>query len=351
MTLIVSSKSLLKKLQFKKLKSKKPDFISCLPKELLVCIYQQLETPSCTSAFAATSRLFRQVAIQPHSRAAWIVCRLGPRYALYYALLYCPAQCTGQFINTLIHLGAQLPFCLLQALLKHYGKEPTKKNKPEPFLEAIQHLPFDGYASLIQKGHQLGYRAHKDHDLDRFITAMVKGDDLTLETIISSEWFLLSSFVARKTPIPYQSILEKPKLLDIFAPMSEFDPLARSDIWEVCLSILFEESFRSSEMTARRSNQLKMVSTLVSYPTTLLGPGEDRRLFCQVFAHFFTKYPRGYCQAYTMHHIIKLLYQYAQPVSSFDIPMALEHIVEAQIGREDTLDHIRTHKDTPHGLK
>ncbi|OBZ82708.1 hypothetical protein A0J61_09242 [Choanephora cucurbitarum] len=345
MTLILSSKSLFKRLQLKK-SNKKPDRISCLPRELLVCIYQQLQTPDCTRAFAATSRLFRQIALQPHSKAAWIVTRLGPRYALYYALLNLPDHCTGQFIQSLFHLGAQVPRCLLQALIQHYGKpvqdlHSDPRRRQDPFPRAIQRLSFDGYATIIQRAH-LCYRPklQSTEDLSLFLTALTDHDNKTVDTMVSQEWFLLTSFTARKTtPMSYPAFVQ---LLQsehdrVLAPIFEFDPVARFCLWEACLMILFEEAFRSSELTAERKALLEHVSTFVSWPASFL---DDRSLFCQAFSNFFTKYPKGYCQASTMNRLINLLYRYAQP-ACFHLPMALEHIIQAQMGREDTIQHIQ----------
>ncbi|KAI8078970.1 uncharacterized protein B0P05DRAFT_541898 [Gilbertella persicaria] len=358
MTLAFAPKSLFKKIHFKKVKktAMMHNFISNLPKELLLCIYQQLDTLECTQAFALTCRAFYQVAIQPRSKAAWIVTRFGPRFALYYALLSIPQHCHGQFIHTLFHLGAHLPHCLLQGLLQHYGKPIEQQDQQRRgshmlldthtyFSRTIQQLSFDGFATLVQKGHLLYKDIHPQQDDLSVFLSQVDHDHIP-STMIHEQWFFPAIF--KKTTLPSRPLLklvqQKPDVYQyVLAPVFEFDPLARTCLWETSLNVLFEEAFRSSEPTQERIAQLEAVGQLFVSKSKLLpmlvGPLNDQQLFCQVFSNFFTKYPVGYCQEKTMIKLLKLLKTYIQP-QQFKMDMALEHIVQANMARSDTVESV-----------
>ncbi|CEI85869.1 hypothetical protein RMCBS344292_00318 [Rhizopus microsporus] len=82
-------------------KATKQPFITRLPEELLVGIYQHLDSPQCRRAFTLTCKSFRRIAQQPSSVAAWMITRFGPRFAIYYAILTIPEQCDHRFLQVI----------------------------------------------------------------------------------------------------------------------------------------------------------------------------------------------------------------------------------------------------------
>ncbi|KAI8878706.1 hypothetical protein K501DRAFT_258147 [Backusella circina FSU 941] len=327
------------------------DFISELPDELLVCIYQQLETVECTSAFSRTCVSFRHVAVRSYTKAAWVVTRYGSRFALYYALLSIPERCDATFIEYLFSFGAHVPRYLVQALVQVYGKPVDSASSSEQrrrrrssfdqceldlfFLKAIQKIPFSGYALLMQRGAQL------------FISSLDTAtfNEQIWNMLIKDQYFFPAP-ITDKTTTTYRHVLKlatiSPATFDLIAPVFDFDPLARSCLWESILLLFFDEAFRSTSPTGERLAQLESIEKSVivqrGKDVHLLGPLTDQQIFCQVFAHFFTKYPVGYCHQRTMTKLLDLLKRYVKP--NFDIRIALEHMVHIQLGRSDTIESL-----------
>ncbi|KAL9555493.1 hypothetical protein MBANPS3_002340 [Mucor bainieri] len=296
----------------------KPDFISHLPKELLQCIYQQLDSQD-IGAFNQTCRSFHSVVVQPSSKAAWIMTHYGARFALYYALLDIPQHCHGDFLHMLFNRGAAVPRHLLQRLIQVYLKPVEKRRRRSSFdtfdldaffAQQVQLLSFDGYATILQKGHEL-YGSNLD------LTANYH--DLT-SMPVSTDWYF-------PAPAPVDTNLR---------PLLKLAQIARASLWEAAFLILFDEAFRATAPTPERQAQLLNLS--LSSQVHLVGPLTDQQLFCQVFANFFTKYPVGYCPSRTMHKLLALLKQYVKP--SFNIDVALEHMVHANLGRSDTIESV-----------
>lgn len=292
-----------------------PSVLSKLPKELLLCIYQQLETPDCCLEFARTCRSFHNISQQPHSKAAWIITRFGARYAIHYSLLNMPHLCTRHFLLILFRLGAIIPAHLIQSLIVVYGKPVVRRRRRSSssspleiddfFSEAITKLPFDGFATLIQY-------AHQQHPLLQPLDGVLHWSPTTLSL---------------------REMLKNNDYRNI-ATVFEFDPIARTALWETVLLVLFDEAFRSHP-----SHHLTAIENVTQGPMVLVGPWTDQQLFCQMFSKFFTKYPVGYCQQKTMTNMLKMLKLYVKP-SSFSIDLALEHMVQASLGRSDTIESV-----------
>lgn len=338
--------------------------IAKLPKELLCCIYEQLETVECQNAFSRTCLAFHRIATDMRSNAAWVVTRYGPRFAIYYALLAFPQRCNSQFIQYMISLGAQVPRYLIQVLIQTYGKPidsiiKSSENRRRRssfhtfdldlfFLKAVQQLSFDGYATLIQHAFKTygGKIDINNNDLELFLTSLEPGsfNKDTIEDLIQNQWFFpapLSSAHAN-----YRLILKlaqsSSSSYDLIAPVFDFDPLARSSLWESILLLFFDEAFRFTEPTREKQLQLELVQKSIivhaGRHVHLAGPLTDQQIFCQVFATFFTKYPVGYCNGKTMAKLLRLLKMYVKP--NFNIDVALEHMVQANIGRSDTIESV-----------
>ncbi|KAL9539251.1 hypothetical protein PS6_011285 [Mucor atramentarius] len=286
----------------------KPDLISHLPKELLQCIYQQLDSQD-IDAFNQTCRSFHSVVVQPSSKAAWIMTHYGTRFALYYALLAIPQHCHGDFLHMLFNRGAAVPRHVLQRLIQ------------------VQLLSFDGYATILQKGHEL-------YGSDFDLTANYH--DLT-SMPASTDWYFPAPAPVDTNLRPLLKLAQtEPTTFALMDPVFTFDPVARASLWEAAFLILFDEAFRATAPTQERQAQL--LNLPLSSKVRLVGPLTDQQLFCQVFANFFTKYPVGYCPSRTMHKLLALLKQYVKP--SFNIDVALEHMVHANLGRSDTIESV-----------
>jgi hypothetical protein len=296
----------------------KTSVILHLPKELLLCIYQQLETPDCCLEFARTCRSFHDIGKQPRSKAAWIMTRFGSRFAVHYALLHTPQLCTRDFLLILFRLGAIIPAHLVQRLITVYGKPIVRRRRrsssssassievDEFFSEAVAKLPFDGFATLIQ----YAYQQHP-----------------TLKPLDSATHW------SHTTTVSLREMLKTNEYKKIDTAF-EFDPIARTALWETVLLVLFDEAFRSTP-----SHHLTVIEKVTKGSVVLLGPWTDQQLFCQVFSKFFTKYPVGYCQQKTMANVLRMLKVYVKP-SSFSIDLALEHMVQASLGRSDTIESV-----------
>lgn len=349
--------SLKTRLHHKKIKKPLLNRISDLPKELLCCIYQQLETPDCQIVFSRTCKAFRAVALDKRSNAAWVVTRYGSRFAIYYALLSFPSQCNSQFIHYLIHSGAFIPRYLIQVLIQVYGKpldslikqSETRQRRSSfdtvdldlIFPKAMQQLPFDGYASLINYGFKsYGKIDIFGNDLLEFLE-----HESSCQVLIQDQHFFPAPLTVKKTN--YKHVLRlaqsSPKSYDLIAPVFDFDPLARSSLWEAILLLFFDEAFRSgTELSKEKLAQFQSISNIVipheGRHVQLIGPLTDQQIFCQVFATFFTKYPVGYCNQKTMKKLLDLLKRFVNP--NFSIQLALEHMVQANIGRSDTIESV-----------
>ncbi|KAK4518768.1 uncharacterized protein ATC70_008990 [Mucor velutinosus] len=313
----------------------KPDFISHLPKELLQCIYQQLDSQD-IDAFNQTCRSFHSVVIQPSSKAAWIMAHYGARFALYYALLAIPQHCHGDFLHMLFNRGAAVPRHLLQRLIQVYLKPIEKRRRRSSFdtfdldaffAQQVQLLSFDGYATILQKGHEL-----YGNDLD------LAANYHDLKSMpASTDWYFPAPAPVDTNLRPLLKLAQtEPALFALMDPVFTFDPVARASLWEAAFLILFDEAFRATAPTQERQAQL--LNLPLSSQVRLVGPLTDQQLFCQVFANFFTKYPVGYCPSRTMHKLLALLKQYVKP--SFNIDVALEHMVHANLGRSDTIESV-----------
>lgn len=337
-------------------KSVTPDNISRLPKELLCCIYQQLETIECQNSFSRTCKSFRTVSMDIRCNAAWVVTRYGSRFAIYFALLSFPSRCNSQFIQYMINFGAHIPRYLIQVLIQVYGKpidniiklSETRRRRSSFdtidldlfFLKALQQLSFDGYATLINQGFKsYGKIDISSNDLIQFLDNESSCNDL-----IKNQHFFPAPLTVKNTN--YKNVLKlaqiSPKSYDLIAPVFDFDPLARSSLWEAILLLFFDEAFRSTEPTKERQAQFDSIKNSViphnGKHVHLTGPLTDQQIFCQVFATFFTKYPVGYCHLNTMKKLLHLLKTYVKP--NFSIHVALEHMVQAGIGRSDTIESV-----------
>lgn len=337
--------------------------VAKLPKELLCCIYEQLETIECQNAFSKTCVAFHRIATDMRSNAAWVVTRYGPRFAIYYALLSFPQRCNSQFIQYMINLGAQVPRYLIQVLIQVYGKPMDSMIKSSEnrrrrssfhtfdldlfFLKAVQELSFDGYATLIQHAFKFyGKIDINSNDLELFLTSLDQSsfNKEALQELITKQWFFPAPFSS--THANYRLVLKLaqscPSSYDMIAPVFDFDPLARSSLWESILLLFFDEAFRSTEPTKEKQLQLELIQKSIIIHSGrhvhLAGPLNDQQIFCQVFATFFTKYPVGYCNQKTMAKLLRLLKMYVKP--NFNIDVALEHMVQANIGRSDTIESV-----------
>ncbi|KAI9245006.1 hypothetical protein EDC94DRAFT_628969 [Helicostylum pulchrum] len=333
--------------------------INTLPKELLGCIYQQLETTDCQDSFSLVCKSFHRIATNARSNAAWIVTRYGPRFAIYFAILSYPSKCTNQFIQYLINFGAQVPRYLIQVLIQVYGKPidnlvKLSENRRRRstfntvdldlfFLKAVQQLSFDGYACLINEGFKK-YGKIDIHSNDLALFLSLVDNVFVSNDLIRNQTFFPAPLTTTNTN--YKNVLKlaqvSPKLYDLIAPVFDFDPLARSSLWEAILLIFFDEAFRSTEPTQERQSQFDYIRTnIITHKgkhVRLVGPLTDQQIFCQAFATFFTKYPVGYCHEKTMNKLLRLLKAYVHP--NFSIDIALKHMVQASIGRSDTIDSL-----------
>jgi hypothetical protein len=341
------------------------DYISDLPDELLVCIYQQLETVECTSEFARTCVSFRHIAVRSYTKAAWIVTRYGPRFGLYYALLSIPERCDATFIEYLISFGAYVPRYLVQVLVQVYGRSVDSASRSSEqrrrrssfdiceldlfVTKAFQKIPFSGYALLMQKGAQ-DYDKHvmsESNDLQVFLSSLDTAtfNEQIWNSLVKDQHFFPAP-ITDKINATYRHVLKlatvSPRTFDLIAPIFDFDPLARSYLWESILLIFFDEAFRSTVPTRERQAQLESIEKNViiqkGKDVHLMGPLSDQQIFCQVFANFFTKYPVGYCHQRTMTKLLELLRRYVKP--NFDINIALEHMVHINLGRSDTIESL-----------
>ncbi|CEP19526.1 hypothetical protein [Parasitella parasitica] len=319
----------------KKYPLKESGFISRLPQEVLQCIYQQLDIQD-IYAFNQTCRSFHRVAMQPSSKAAWMVTQYGARFALYYALLAVPQHCHGDFLHMLFNRGAIVPRHVLQRLIQVYLKPIEKRRRRSSFdifdldtffAQQVQSLSFDGYATILQRGHQL---YGNDFDLQ---ANYHDPTSMPLDTM----WYFPAPAPVDINLRPLLRLAQtEPAKFALMNPVFAFDPVARASLWETTLLVLFDEAFRTTPPTPDRQAQL--ASLPLSSQVRLVGHFTDQQLFCQVFANFFTKYPVGYCPSRTMYKILQLLKQYVRP--SFNIDVALEHMVHASLGRSDTIDSV-----------
>ncbi|KAG1456311.1 hypothetical protein G6F56_006857 [Rhizopus delemar] len=272
-----------------------------LPKEIWMYIYQYLDN---TRPFSATCKQFQRIAQDPTCESSWIITRYGRRLSIYYALLTLPERCHPDFLYTLFRSGAQLPSCLTQALVQNYGKRSTSQ-----FATQIQRLPFTGYVYLIGQSPPTDILGDDSKD---FFASLVLNDKRWKDQMDAGFFPLTISRsilkLAQMDPIRFQWI----------EPLFEFDVGARVGLWQAVLALFLDEAFRKSKITVERKRQL-----LTAQSVTRRMESED--LFCNVFAEFLTKYPRGYCDAQTMDRMLGLLVVYIQP-TGFSIPQALTSI-------------------------
>lgn len=345
----------LKPFHFKKhtVSEAKPDTITKLPNELLACIYQHLETKDSLEEFSRTCRKFHHVSKDTRSKAAWMVTRFGTRFAIYYALLSIPERCNQQFLEMMFNMGALVPSHLIQSLLQVYGKQDqsTRRRRrssfddliqlqEEFFSRQVQKLPFEGYVTLLQQ--QRNVRVQED-DVSLFLSSLdTKSKDW--QEMIQEKYFFPAPLLHQDTKKGcYRQVIKlaqtSAKQYQSIATVFEFDPVARAALWESVLLVLFDEAFRSSELTAERKSLLNTVHSIIAQRVELAGPLNDQTIFCQVFAQFFTKYPVGYCNQKTMDKLLTMLNEYVNP-TTFGVRHALEYMVLAQTGRQDTIEFI-----------
>lgn len=329
--------------------------ITKLPNELLVCIYQHLETRDSLQEFSRTCRKFHQVSKDTRSKAAWMVTRFGTRFAIYYALLAVPERCNRSFLDMMIHMGARVPTHLIQSLLQVYGKPYPRRRRrssfddliqlqEEFFSRQVQKLSFEGYLTLL-----LQHKESKIHTQEDDVTLFLSETNITsLENKIQTDNFFPAPLLTQQDSTMkkgcYRQLIKlaqtSPSSYASMAMLFEFDPVSRASLWESVLLVLFDEAFRSSELTQERKLLLQTTQRIMAGRVELTGPMmNDQTIFCQVFAQFFTKYPLGYCNQTTMDKLLSVLETYIQP-STFGIRHALEYMVLAQLGRSDTIASI-----------
>lgn len=325
-------------------KATKQPFITRLPEELLVGIYQHLDSPQCRRAFTLTCKSFRRIAQQPSSVAAWMITRFGPRFAIYYAILTIPEQCDHRFLQYLFNAGARVPPCLVQRLIQTYGKqEYTQKKERRSSIPydrsalSIQHIPFDGYAALIT--HSLKPVDVQGNILKDFFTSFSQGTLQWKKELEEGYFFPIITNVTDNLRPIIKLAQVYPKEYQKIAPLFEFDPIARASLWQAVLSVLFDEAFRTSELTGDRRHQLKTIQNIIGQPVQLVGTWSEQAIFLRVFGDFFIKYPRGYCDEHAMIRLLELLTAYAQP-RSFTIKQALRVIKNDDDMRTDIKDTV-----------
>jgi hypothetical protein len=249
----------------------------------------------------------------------------------------------------MIHMGAVVPSHLLQCLLQVYGKHdtaqsPSRRRRRSSFDDdliqlqegffstQVQKLSFEGYVTLLQQQRHVRVQ---DDDVSLFLETPQK------DMIHTKSFFpapLLHQDAKKGCYRPLIKLLSAQDF-ECIAPVFEFDPVARASLWESVLLVLFDEAFRSSELTSDRQSTLQVIRHMMAGRVELVGPLNDQALFCQVFAQFFTKYPAGYCNQKTMDKLLNLFTEYVKP-STFGTRHALEYMVLAQIGRQDTIESI-----------
>lgn len=308
-----------------------------LPEELLICVYQHLDTVTCTLAFASTCKRLRFIAQDPRSKASWIVTRYGPQFAIYYALLTIPEQCTRRFIQTLLHLGAHVPRCLIQVLVQSYGKAEYQQRKQkgikhDPFTITIQRIPFEGYVTLINQTSTLDIQRDS---LVHFYSSLTHQTDLDWQKELDNHLFFP---IPTHTAHNFRPILKLAQMDPIryerIAPVFSIDPIARSALWQSILSILFDEAFRTTPLTKERKQQLETIQYVIRRP---LHNTKDQAIFHQAFADFFNKYPRGYCDQAAMDRMLNLLVTYVQPID-FSVKQALRLVKDVRSDIKEMLE-------------
>ncbi|KAI7899725.1 uncharacterized protein BX663DRAFT_520217 [Cokeromyces recurvatus] len=370
----------------KKLKSSlneyKEDKITKLPRELLVCIYQQLRTQECIKQFSLTCRTFYHIAVHPRSKAAWIITHFGPRFALYYALLTVPKLCYSQWVNILFHMGAIVPRHVLQALVQVYGKGHTSlhknpyttdKSSLSPlncddeimncifegkfFSNQIQHIPFDGYVTILQKGYQDSPELDlQTNDVAIFMSSISSTCSSSNSMNNRHDFFpapLIEKTMQHGASMMTLKLLSLNNTIQPFETvigLFEFDPVARASLWEAIVLILFNEAFKSNssiELSRDRQYQLKMALQCLNLPYE--SDIKEETLFCHVLSHFFIKYPVGYCHQGVMNKLLGMLKFYLRNL--FDLDTALRWIVNQRLGRSDiieSIDHFLKHEPYIH---
>ncbi|KAL0089400.1 hypothetical protein F4703DRAFT_1464900 [Phycomyces blakesleeanus] len=341
-----------------------PDRLSSLPEEILLCVFEQLNSSQDIASFAQTCRLFYLVASQPRSLALWLITRFGARFALYYSILEMPAYCDEHFIRCLLNNGAIIPRHLVQALVMTYGKPlVTSLSTPRPpklprgvgllpfldciFADSVQKIPFSGYATLMQ----LSFIAYQD------IKLCTKADDLTLflkliscnspiskgiNNLVQNYAFIPAPIVQNQTTLSkHPSFLDLLKLAtsspSIFHKIGfvfEFDPLARCQLWEACHLLIFDIAFKAN-LDDRHLSHLNSLAKVFHSKSgqLLINEIKDEDLFRFTFVKFFTKYPSTYCTRQTMFNILTLFVRYVKP--GFSIPAVFKAIAETPSTRTD----------------
>ncbi|KAG1052985.1 hypothetical protein G6F43_004906 [Rhizopus delemar] len=308
-----------------------------LPEELLICVYQHLDTVSCTLAFASTCKRLRRIAQDPRSKASWMVTRYGVQFAIYYALLTIPEQCTRRFIQTLLHLGARVPRCLIQVLVQSYGKAEYQQRKQkglkhDPFTITIQRIPFEGYVTLINQTSTLDIQRDS---LAHFSSSLTHPTDLDWQKELDHHLFFP---IPTHTAHNFRPILKLAQMdlmrYERIAPLFSIDPIARAALWQSILSVLFDEAFRTTPLTKERRQQLDILSYVIRRP---LHTAKDQAVFHQAFADFFNKYPRGYCDQAAMDRMLNLLMTYVQPID-FSVKQALRLVKDVRSDIKEMLE-------------
>ncbi|KAG1146840.1 hypothetical protein G6F36_014988 [Rhizopus arrhizus] len=168
-----------------------------------------------------------------------MVTRYGVQFAIYYALLTIPEQCTRRFIQTLLHLGARVPRCLIQVLVQSYGKAEYQQRKQkglkhDPFTITIQRIPFEGYVTLINQTSTLDIQRDS---LAHFSSSLTHPTDLDWQKELDHHLFFP---IPTHTAHNFRPILKlaqmDPMRYERIAPLFSIDPIARAALWQSILS-------------------------------------------------------------------------------------------------------------------
>ncbi|KAF7726194.1 hypothetical protein EC973_008992 [Apophysomyces ossiformis] len=296
--------------------------------------------------------------------ACWLIKAFGCRFAIYYAILTIPSSCDDQFIRVLLNNGALVPRYLVQTLVTVYGKPAGRRRSNDDifslgfldnmFSEAVQQLPFTGFATLVHIGYErygnvLTTRSHGDLGmfLDRYMPTNGKAmeSDTNAQTLIEQYAFIPAPLVPSPNVPPPTSLrvllrlaTTESKLFRTIQPVFEFDPVARRYLWEVVLLFLFDLSFRANIDRAEDHDCLKSLRTVIRPANDLIKSIKDQDLFCFALVSLLRKYPTGYCDKKMMSRMLHLLVEYVEP--GFSLMEVLEELTRREI-RTDTKESIQ----------
>ncbi|CAO3638945.1 unnamed protein product [Cunninghamella blakesleeana] len=329
------------------------DYLTHLPDEILVCIFEQLDSLSTIYQFALTCKKTYVIASTPQSLACWLTKQRGPRFSIYYAILAMPHVCDDHMIKLLINQGAILSRHLIQQLVLNYGKNNNSSSissslhfgKNNHFLQCIQQLPFTGYATLIHQGFQLygnimvNDKTQEDKLLSSSTLVM---NDLMNEwhVAIHDYGFIPAPTLSCSTGYARHFLKladTRPDLYHLISPIFEFDMEARYALWNCIFLYLLDLSFTNHSLEYHQQ-QLKPLHTIIVSNQTIKFtsipqsanenniPNHDMELFIQSFVAFLSKYPNGYCNDKVMDKLLHLLLHHVHP--SFDVKTALKLLLD-----------------------